>query len=204
MSELSAPEVKLGSEYPPYEHTHIGEHETHTAVRLANTMSMMELVHKTQTDVANLSKALTDHIAQENEDRKVITEELHNIKIDIQKLDSKIDSVAANNYSDLLHCRGDLRKDMNDEFEANVRSLKMELLREIESIKHHSERFSDHINQHNEQYSADMRRLFERIEAVERNQAANNQWIEFGKRFLYGVAGAIGIAILAVIGVKFK
>ena len=186
------------------EQYHIGEHESHSAVRLANTMSMMEIVHKTQTDVANLSKALTDHITQENEDRKTITEELHSIKMDIQKMYSKIDSVSINSYNDLLHCQANLRKDMNDEFEANVRSLKMELLREIESIKHHSERFSDHIKQYNQQHNDDMRRLFERIEAVERNQAANNQWIEFGKRFLYGVAGAIGIAILAVIGVKFK
>ena len=186
------------------EQYHIGEHESHSAVRLANTMSMMELVHKTQGDVEKLSKALTDHIAQENEDRKVITGELHNIKIDIQKLDSKIDSVSTNNYSDLLHCQASLRKDMNDEFEANVRSLKMELLREIESIKHHSERFSDHIKQYNQQHNDDMRRLFERMEAVERTQAANNQWIELGKRVAYAVVGALVIGSLVAMGLTLK
>ena len=194
-------ELKMGS---LYDRPASGEHETHRAVQLSNTMQMFDMIKRSQDEISEVSKALREHMDQESKDRQIFIKELQDIRLDIQKLDAKIDSVSFGADARIDSCKSELRRDVNSETDANIHSLKVELKAEIAKVAHHLERFSDHMKQEHKEGDAKFVRIFERLESVERTQAANNQWIELGKRVAYAIVGALTIGVLVAIGLQLK
>jgi hypothetical protein len=181
-----------------------GEHETHRAVQLANAMQMFDLVKRTQDEIAEVASALKEHMRQEAKDRQIFIKELHDIRMDIQKLEAKIDGVVSGTDSRFDICKAELRKDMNSETDANINSLKLELKADIAKVAHSLERFSDHVKQDSKDGEAKLVRIFDRLELIERTQAANNQWVDLMKRVAYAVIGAITIGTLVAMGVQLN
>ena len=182
----------------------VGEHETHRAVRLSNTMQIFDMIKRSQDEISEVSKALREHMDQEAKDRQIFIKELQDIRLDIQKLDAKIDSVSFGADARIDSCKSELRRDVNSETDANIHSLKVELKAEIARVAHQLERFSDNMKQEHKDTDAKFIRIFERLESVERVQSANNQWIELGKRVAYAITGALTIGVLVAIGIQLK
>ena len=182
----------------------VGEHESHRAVQLSNTMQMFDMIKRSQDEISEVSKALREHMDQEAKDRQIFIKELQDIRLDIQKLDAKIDSVSFSADARIDHCKSELRRDVNSETDANIHSLKVELKAEIARVAHQLERFSDNMKQEHKDGDTKFIRIFERLESVERIQSANNQWIELGKRVAYAIVGALTIGVLVAIGIQLK
>ena len=182
----------------------VGEHETHRAVQLSSQIQIFDMIKRSQDEISSVAKALREHMDQEAKDRQVFIKELQDIRLDIQKLDAKIDSVSFGADSRIDNCKSELRRDVNKETDANIHSLKVELKAEIARVAHQLERFSDHMKQEHKDADAKFVRVFERLEAVERNQAANNQWVDMGKKVAYTIAGALAIGLLYAMGLQLK
>ena len=181
-----------------------GEHETHRAVQFSGMMQVFDRIKNLESDLAEVGKALTEHMRQETKDRESLLQELGGIRMDIKHLESKLELSGANTDARLEEARFDMRRDMNNEWEANVRSVKLELQKDIAQVAHQLDKLSDNIRQDSKDINEKFVRIFKRLDDAEKTLVKNSEWIDLGKRVAYAIVGALTIGVLVAIGIQLK
>ena len=180
------------------------EVETGNQVRLAQALEVMQTVHETKDAVHDVAKKLIEHMEKEELDRRTFVSELHDIRIAIQQVDQKVDTISGEIRVDLERNKSELRRDMNSEYDANIHSLKVEFKAEVEKLRHQLERFSDRIDARDNKLETRLSEYFLKLSKLEAEVLNNSDWLSMGKKILAGILGVLGIGMLVTMGLNLK